>query len=84
MTDETKEKLEFYLAKAEPLFAGLEAQEPKDADWGRLRKEFLEMTLGYYRDALHFKKKGEFLRALMALEYAEGWLDAGKRIGLFK
>ena len=42
------------------------------------------MAEGYYSDALHFNEGGEFANALAALEYAEGWLDAGKRMGLFK
>ncbi|MBM3309121.1 MAG: DUF357 domain-containing protein, partial [Candidatus Altiarchaeales archaeon] len=43
-----------------------------------------EMALGYYNDAKHFHKKGEYANALAALEYAEGWLDAGKRLGVFQ
>ena len=29
-------------------------------------------------------EKGEYANALASLEYAEGWLDAGKRLGIFK
>lgn len=84
MTEDVKSKLEFYLSKARPLFDGLASCDPGDVDWDEKKKEFRQMTLGYYTDALHFREKGEHLRALLALEYAEGWLDAGKRIGLFK
>jgi len=84
MTGDVKERFEFYLKKADPLFEKLESTKPDKVDWTRMEKEFLEMTLGYYKDALHFRDEGEFLRALLALEYAEGWMDAGKRIGLFK
>lgn len=77
-------RLDFYLGKAEPLFDGVDVVVPLSPDLGRLSKEFEEMTFGYYKDALHFKKEGEHLQALLSLEYAEGWLDAGKRLGVFK
>jgi len=47
-------------------------------------KDFLDMAQRYYNDAHHFKKKGEFVLAFAALNYAHGWLDAGARIRLFK
>ena len=84
MTESLDEKLENYFTKAKPLFEGLKVSEPESTDWRKLGKEFLEMTLGYYEDALHFAEKGEAVNALAALEYAEGWMDAGKRIGLFR
>ena len=46
--------------------------------------DFLDMATRYYDDAHHFQKKGEFVLAYGALNYAHGWLDAGARIGLFK
>jgi hypothetical protein len=81
---EIKEKIEKYLKKAEPLFANLEDKEPDRIDVKKIRKEFREMAFGYFNDAKHFYNKGEYANALAALEYAEGWLDAGKRIGIFQ
>jgi uncharacterized protein len=46
--------------------------------------DFLDMAERYYKDAEHFKQKGEIVNAFAALNYAHGWLDAGARIGLFK
>lgn len=46
--------------------------------------DFLDMASRYYSDALHFEKKGDFVTAFAALNYAHGWLDAGARSGLFK
>ena len=37
----------------------------------------------YFKDAKHFKKKGDYITAFAALNYAHGWLDAGARMGLF-
>ena len=72
-----KEKVESYLKKAKPLFEGLRKVEDNEkAD------RLYEMAMSYYKDAQHFYEKGEYIHALAALEYAEGWMDAGKEMGL--
>jgi len=83
MSEDLKVKLEGYLRKAEPLFSGLEAETPKNINPASA-KRFKEMALSYYSDARHFHESGEYASALAALEYAEGWLDAGKELGIFK
>jgi len=82
--NEFKSKLEGYLQKAKRLFENLEDCDPGELNMPKLRKEFRDMAVGYYSDALHFHAKGEYANALAALEYAEGWLDAGKKLGIFK
>ncbi|MDD5111736.1 MAG: DUF357 domain-containing protein [Candidatus Altiarchaeota archaeon] len=82
--NEFKLKVETYLKKAAPLFERLEDAEPKKIDLAKSRREFREMALGYYSDAKHFYDRGEYANALAALEYAEGWMDAGKRLGIFQ
>ena len=32
---------------------------------------------------MNFKKKGDYVTAFAALNYAHGWLDAGARLGIF-
>jgi len=49
----------------------------------RERKDFLDMINRYFKDALYFKEKNDFVNAFAALNYAHGWLDAGARLGLF-
>ncbi|MFC2154773.1 DUF357 domain-containing protein [Candidatus Altiarchaeota archaeon] len=78
-----KEKLEGYLAKAKPLFEDLEAVEKAGIPHATV-KHFKEMASSYYKDALHFHEQGDYVNALGALEYAEGWLDAGKTMGIFR
>lgn len=56
----------------------------KRADMKEETADFLDMAERYYKDALHFKKKGDYVLAFAALNYAYGWLDAGARIQLFK
>lgn len=45
---------------------------------------FQDTAKRYYKDAQYFKEKGDKASAFGALNYAFGWLDAGKNIGLFE
>lgn len=60
----------------------------KDKGFDEIRedeaKDFLDMAERYFSDAIHFKKKNDFVNAFACLNYAHGWLDAGARIRLFK
>jgi len=47
------------------------------------RQEFLQMIECYYKDALHFKEKNDFINAFASLNYAHGWLDSGARLKIF-
>ncbi len=58
--------------------AGFDSARVKHAE------DFLDMAERYYSDAQHFYKKGDYVNAFAAVNYAHGWLDAGARIGLFK
>jgi uncharacterized protein len=44
--------------------------------------DFLSMARAYLSDAEHFAAAGDLERALAAVSYAHGWLDAGVRLGL--
>ena len=79
-----KARMEKYLENARPRFEGLSLQEPGRIDAVKAGKEFLEMAKTYYSDAKHFHEKGDYVNALAALEYAEGWLDAGRALGIFR
>jgi len=78
----TKEKLQKYFSITKEAIdmvneKGLDKKRIKEAE------DFLDMASRYYEDAKHFEKKGEWVLAYAALNYAHGWLDAGARIGLF-
>lgn len=45
-------------------------------------EDFLAMARAYLADAQHFRASGDPDRALAAVSYAHGWLDAGVRLGL--
>ncbi|HYA58210.1 MAG TPA: DUF357 domain-containing protein [Thermoplasmata archaeon] len=44
--------------------------------------DFLAMARSYLADAEHFYSTGDRDRALAAVSYAHGWLDAGVRLGI--
>ncbi|HTT34998.1 MAG TPA: DUF357 domain-containing protein [Thermoplasmata archaeon] len=44
--------------------------------------DFVAMARAYLADAEHFARSGDPDRALAAVSYAHGWLDAGVRLGL--
>jgi len=79
----TKEKLEKYFK-----VTGSAIEMVKEKGFDEKRKteaeDFLDMAERYYSDAQHFHKKGDWVLAFAALNYAHGWLDAGARIKLFK
>lgn len=47
-------------------------------------KEIILMVECYLSDAMHFKKKKDYINSFAALNYAHGWLDAGARLKIFK
>ncbi len=77
--DEIKERAEKYLNKAKVLFENLTLTVNTEES-----RKFYEMAMNYYNDALYFYGKGNFIGAIIALEYAEGWFDAGKFIKFLK
>ncbi len=79
-----QERVTHYLKKAEPLFEDLQVHKPQEIDIDSVSAEFSKMAKSYHSDAKHFFEQGDHAQALAALEYAEGWLDAGKAIGIFK
>ncbi|MGI0053553.1 MAG: DUF357 domain-containing protein [Thermoplasmata archaeon] len=45
-------------------------------------EDFLGMARNYLADALSLRERGDPERALAAVSYAHGWIDAGVRLGL--
>lgn len=79
----TEEKLEKYFSiTKEALDMAKEAEKREGME--SEAEDYLDMASRYYFDAQHFKKKGDYVLAFGALNYAHGWLDAGARIQLFK
>jgi len=84
MDEKLEKKLGKYFTNAKILFDGVELCPAKDFDARKAQEKIVDMAERYYQDARHFMEKGEHVNALAALEYAEGWLDAGRYTGLIK
>lgn len=80
--EQLKSKVVRYLERAEPLFNGLRKTGGLGTGDSKRAERVLDTAMRYYSDAKHFHEKGRQADALAALEYAEGWMDAGKALGL--
>jgi hypothetical protein len=80
--DDLEERLDRYLKITEKALAKVSIASPDRSFLRRGGEDFLTMARSYYNDAVHFKEKGDIARALAAVSYAHGWIDAGVRLGL--
>ena len=78
----TKEKLAKYFSVTEKAFEIAKKSVIKGKE--KQAKEIIEMVSNYLSDAEYFEKKGNFIDAFAALNYAHGWLDAGVRLDVFE
>ena len=78
----TKEKIEKYKALTS---SALEAAKAATVRKGREKeaKEIIDMVTNYLSDVRYFEKRGDFVNAFAALNYAHGWLDSGAKLGIF-
>lgn len=77
----TKEKLEKYFALTSTALNEVKKNIINGKE--NYAKEIIEMVENYLSDAKHFQKKGDFVNAFAALNYAHGWLDSGVRLDIF-
>ncbi len=78
MKEITEQKLKKYISITEKaLKKTKKINDKKKADI------ILEMANCYLSDAKHYMKKGDFVTAFAAINYAHGWLDCGARLGIF-
>ncbi len=74
--------LERYLRLTREAIAVVRAGPPPRSFLRGGSDDFLAMARAYLHDAEHFSSAGDRERALAAVSYAHGWLDAGVRLGL--
>ena len=81
MKEVTQEKLDKYFSISESALEKVKEKiiggKEKEA------KEIIDMAFNYLSDARHFEKKGDFVNAFAALNYAHGWIDSGVRLNIF-
>ena len=46
-------------------------------------QEIFLMVESYLSDSQYFEKKGDYVNAFAALNYAHGWIDSGVRLDVF-
>ena len=72
-----QQRLIRYFEKAEKKFASITVvREGREADL------LLSSARNYFSDARHFREQGDLISSLAALEYAEGFVDAARVLGL--
>ena len=79
----TEEKIERYLNTTKAALDKLKISAPERSFGRKMADDFLKMASSYYKDALHFREKGDIVNAFASVNYAHGWIDCGARIGLF-
>jgi len=77
----TKEKLKKYFSLSSTALKEVKKNIIKGKE--NYAKEIIDMVKNYLSDAKHFEKKGDFVNAFAALNYAHGWIDSGVRLDIF-
>ena len=80
----TQEKLDKYKSLTSKALSIAKKSIAKGREKQKHAKEIIEMVSNYLSDADFFEKKGDFVNAFAAINYAHGWLDSGVRLGIFK
>ena len=80
----TDERLEKEFKATEKTINNLKIKINENNEHHKHALKFLDTAKRYYDDAKFFRDKGDKASAFGALNYAFGWLDAGKEIGLFE
>lgn len=77
----TKQKLEKYFKLTSRALKKVKEKIIKGKE--KSAREIISMVENYLLDVEYFTKKGDFVNAFAAINYAHGWLDAGVRLGVF-
>ena len=80
----TNERLEREFKATKQLLDNIKIKINKNNELYKNALHFIDTAKRYYEDAKFFKEKDDKASAFGALNYAFGWLDAGKSIGLFE
>jgi hypothetical protein len=80
----TEEKLLKYFKITEEALKRLEIAVHEKSLLMKVADDFLTMARSYFEDARYYYSKGDYVTAFAALNYANGFIDAGVRLGVFK
>ena len=84
MMELSEEYVDRYIGITEKALQKVRIIAPEPSYVRKMAEDFLNMAQSYYKDALHFREKGDLINAFAAVNYAHGWLDAGARLGFFE
>ncbi|MCD6157872.1 MAG: DUF357 domain-containing protein [Euryarchaeota archaeon] len=79
----SEDKIIKYLRKTEIALRKARVSVPRKSFLRKAAEDLYRMAESYYKDALYFYEKGDFVNAFACVNYAHAWLDAGVRLGLF-
>ncbi|MBS1266643.1 MAG: hypothetical protein MAG795_00611 [Candidatus Woesearchaeota archaeon] len=79
----TDKKLDKYFSITKQALDKVKIGPEKNTEHYKTAAYFLDMAQRYFKDAHHFREKGDKVTAFAAINYAHGWLDAGASSGLF-
>ncbi len=80
----TDERLEKEFKRTKEALESIEVALEKNDKHYQDALHFIDTAQRYYKDAIYFKEKNDKASAFGALNYAFGWLDAGKKAGFFR
>ena len=78
-----KERAERYIVMTENALSSIEPKKTAGVAAGHAR-DVIDTASRYLSDAKYFHGKGDLIAALATVNYAHGWIDAGKKVGLFR
>lgn len=80
----TRERLDKYLSLTHKGLLSVELLPPVGSHPAAAASDFFSMAQSYYRDAVFYFQKEDYVTSFAAVNYAHGYLDAGIRLGVFK
>lgn len=83
LREELIAKIEHYKSLTGKALQKVKIIAPSGSREFKIATDYLSMAQNYYKDAIHFYKKKEYLTSLAAFSYAHAWLDAGVRAKVF-
>ena len=83
MSEAAKDRAGKYIAMTEEALDSLKPGSGS-ADAARHGRDILDTAARYLSDSKYFYGRGDFIAALSTVNYAHGWLDAGKKVGLLR
>ncbi len=80
----TEERLQRYFRITEEALRNVEVAVHEKSLLMGVAKDFLNMAESYFKDAMYYYERKDYVTAFAALNYAHGFIDAGVRLGVLR